>query len=91
VKDLLDDQTSGLPVLGVIGDSSSTSKSAAAAGPISPVQELINRLDEYERAVDRMRINANFKVNAFSYSGELLSDEERAKRGRSKKRKRGKH
>ena len=46
------------------------------AGPLSPVQELINRLDEYERAVDRMRINANFKVNAFSYSGELLSDEE---------------
>ena len=70
---------------------SSTSKASADTGPVSPIQELINRLDEYERAVDRMRINANFKVNAFSYSGELLSDEERAKRGRSKKRKRGKH
>jgi hypothetical protein len=37
-----------------------------------------------------MRINANFKVNAYSYSGELLSEEEREKRGRSKKRKRSK-
>lgn len=90
VKDLLDDQPAGLPVLGVIGDSSSTSRSANDAGPLSPIQELINRLDEYERAVDRMRINANFKVNAYSYSGELLSEEEREKRGRSKKRKRSK-
>jgi Tfp pilus assembly protein PilO len=90
VKDLLNDSV-GIPVIGGLARSSSIAKSKKDTGPLSPVQELILRLDEYERAVNRMRVKANFKVNAYSYTGELLSDEERGKRGRSKKRKRGRH
>ena len=90
VKDLLKDNA-GLPVLGAIADSSSTAKARTEAGPKSPIQAFIDRLDEYDRAIDRMRVNANFKVNAYSYTGNLLTPEERAKRNRSKKRKKGKH
>ncbi len=64
---------------------------AGEGGAASPVAQLIRRIEDYETAVNRMRVNASFTVHAYSYTGNLLSPEEaaaKAKRNKKKKRKR---
>lgn len=49
--------------------------------------ELIARLDAYDAGLKRAKIAASFTVNAFSYTGKLLSAEERKKRARAARKK----
>jgi len=60
-------------------------KDTKSAVQMSPVEQFIKRLDDYEASVRRMRIAATFTVNAFTYTGELLSEEEREARKRKRK------
>jgi len=64
------------------------SKESKGAVQLSPVEQFIKRLDDYEASVRRMHISAQFTVNAFTYTGELLSEEERDARRRKKKKRR---
>lgn len=47
---------------------------------MSPTEQFLERLDSYDTAVERMRVKASFVINAYSYTGKLLSAEERKKR-----------
>ena len=60
-------------------------------GGNSPVAQLIRKIEDYETAVGRMQVKAEFTVYAYSYTGRLLDADEaaaKAKRNKKKKRKR---
>lgn len=57
-------------------------------GPMTPTEQLIQRIEDYEGAADKMQVIAKFTVHAYSYSGKLLDDEERARRAKRKKKRR---
>ena len=59
-----------------------------AATQLSPVEALLKRLDDYETSLRHMQISARFNVNAYTYSGELLTAEEREKKKRKRSRRR---
>lgn len=50
-----------------------------------PLETFLGELDAYEKATENMRVTATFTVYAFSYTGGLLSAEERKKRGKKRK------
>ena len=54
----------------------------------TPTELFLEKLDSYDAAVERMRVKAKFTVNAYSYTGKLLTAEQRKKRKSSKKRRR---
>ncbi|MGM0574302.1 MAG: type 4a pilus biogenesis protein PilO [Myxococcota bacterium] len=55
---------------------------------LSPAEQFLQKLERYEQTVERMKITANFTVNAYSYTGELLSAEERQDRKRRRRQRR---
>jgi Tfp pilus assembly protein PilO len=59
-----------------------------AKAKLSAAEVLIMRLDEYEDAAKNAPIEATFTVNAYSYTGALLSAADKAKKSKSRKRKR---
>lgn len=86
IKELME-RESAFPVVGGMPSSGGRAgKGSGRDGPSSPIQQFIDRLDNYERAVGNMRVAAKFTVNAYSYTGQLLSNEERTRRSRMKKR-----
>ena len=74
----LQDQTSMIPGTG-IGSGQVVDKKK-----MTPTEHFLHKLDTYDAAVDRMQVTSKFTVNAYSYTGKLLSAEERKKR-KSKK------
>ena len=52
---------------------------------LSPTEQFLERLDTYDAAVERMRVKASFTINAYSYTGKLLSAAERKKRDKMAK------
>ncbi len=60
----------------------------AGHGPMTPTEQLIKKIEDYENAADGMQVVAKFTVHAYSYSGKLLDSEERAKRDRRRKKRR---
>lgn len=48
--------------------------------------QLIAKLDDYAKVIGNWKIHAQFTVNAYSYSGQLLSAAERAERDKFRKR-----
>ena len=79
VKSLMDErrveeQTSMIPGTG-IGTGQKVDKKN-----MTPTEHFLMKLDNYEAAVDRMRVKAKFTVNAYSYTGKLLTAEQRKKR-----------
>ncbi|MDP6944498.1 MAG: type 4a pilus biogenesis protein PilO [Myxococcota bacterium] len=47
---------------------------------MTPTEIFLAKLDAYDGAVERMRVKAKFVVNAYSYTGELLTAEQRKQR-----------
>ena len=70
----IEQQTSMIPGTGV-----STGKKVDKK-KLTPTELFLDKLDSYEAAVDRMRVKAKFVVNAYSYTGKLLTAAERKKR-----------
>ncbi|MCB9728761.1 MAG: type 4a pilus biogenesis protein PilO [Deltaproteobacteria bacterium] len=58
----------------------------ADAGDSVRSSAVLSALDAYSRVIGNWKIEARFTVNAYSYSGKLLDDAERAKRDKTKKR-----
>lgn len=84
VKSIMDErrveeQTSMIPGTGV-GVGTKVEKKN-----LSPTELFLAKLDNYEAAVDRMRVKAKFTVNAYSYTGKLLTAEQRKKRKSGKR------
>ena len=74
----------GFATVGAV-DASPTQK---ATNTLSPVEALIKRLDDYESSLRHNQIAARFNVNAYTYTGELLTAEEREKKNRKRARRR---
>lgn len=57
---------------------------------LSPAEKFLRKIELYERTADRMKVNASFTVNAYSYTGDLLTAEQREqirrRRGRAPRR-----
>jgi len=68
-----DQQTSMIPGTGFSSGKKVDKKN------MTPTEIFLDKLDTYEAAVDRMRIKAKFIVNAYSYTGKLLTAEQRKK------------
>ena len=79
-----DELTVGFPQVTAV----KSGKGEKVASQLSPVELFIKRLDDYEASVRRMHIGAQFTVNAFTYTGNLLSEEERDARARKKRKRR---
>lgn len=61
-------------------------RSADDEGAIAGTSQLIMLLDDYAKVIASWKIQAQFTVNAYSYSGQLLDAKERAQRDKSNKR-----
>ncbi|MEZ4266169.1 MAG: type 4a pilus biogenesis protein PilO [Myxococcota bacterium] len=68
------------------GSAKDPSYSAAEAGAGPGTSQVISKLDDYAKVIGNWKIQAQFTVNAYSYSGQLLDAKERAQRDKSKKR-----
>jgi type IV pilus assembly protein PilO len=68
------------------GSRKDPSYSEAEAGASPGTSALIGKLDEYAKVIGNWKVQAEFTVNAYSYSGKLLDDKERAARDKSQKR-----
>jgi Tfp pilus assembly protein PilO len=79
VKSLIDErrveeQTTSIPGMGLSPGPTIDKKN------MTPTQHFLMKLDKYEAAVDRMRVKSKFTVNAYSYTGKLLTPEQRKTR-----------
>ncbi|MGB0588182.1 MAG: type 4a pilus biogenesis protein PilO [Myxococcota bacterium] len=79
VKSIMDErrveeQTSMIPGTGISTGQKVDKKN------LTPTEHFLMKLDKYEGAVDRMRVKSKFTVNAYSYTGKLLTAEQRKKR-----------
>ena len=55
-----------------------------ASANTDPLTELIAKFESFENALERYQIRAKFVVNAYSYTGRLLTPEERVARDKAK-------
>jgi Tfp pilus assembly protein PilO len=79
VKSIIDErrvgeQTSMIPGTGISSGQKIDKKN------MTPTEHFLMKLDDYEAAVDRMRVKAKFTVNAYSYTGKLMTAAQRKKR-----------
>lgn len=61
---------------------------ADTAAQRAAVQQLLGQLDSYEEALKRATISATFTVSAYSFTGQLVPPDEKAKRRKNKRRRR---
>jgi Tfp pilus assembly protein PilO len=61
---------------------------ADSAAQRAAVQQLLGQLDSYEEALKRATISATFTVSAYSFTGQLVPPDEKAKRRKNKRRRR---
>lgn len=89
VKKFMDDEGGYQKVLGRQKTRKMTTSGAVEQGEGNPSDIVIAKLDAYQAALNRYQIRAEFTVNAYSYTGQVLTPEQRQKRlksGRNRRR-----
>ena len=79
IKSIMDERRTAAQTSMIPGTGMSSGKKIDKKN-MTPIEFFLDKLDSYEAAVDRMRVKAKFTVNAYSYTGKLLTAEQRKKR-----------
>jgi Tfp pilus assembly protein PilO len=79
VKSIMDERRVASQMSRIPGTGITTGKKLDKKN-MTPTEHFLAKLDAYEGAVDRMRVKAKFVVNAYSYTGKLLTAAQRKKR-----------